>query len=244
MTDTSSETATILHAFADFGMECMVLASQGTVTRATIDPEPNPWDDEVIQADLLEETIDGTYDLGLFHPVCSKWAGPTGITGDRDDHPNMIPRARELAEELCDEWIIENVPGAPLEDAVVLDGRAFGLPIQYRRAFETSFEMREPPRYSPLGSPETSPHYHSERSKEWWAAVKGYPVDAASKEHVAKNCLPTAYVRYLLTSWLEATGRAEGPGRNYDGYHDEMEEKRRRAENQDLTVFADGGPSE
>lgn len=228
----------ILHAFADYGLECMVLAGQGHVTRVTIDPNPNPWDDEVIQADLMKESPGGSYDLGLFHPVCSKWAGPTGISGDRDDHPNMIPRARELAGELCDEWIIENVPGAPLDDPVVLDGRAFGLPIQYRRAFEASFDIPEPPRYGALGSPETSPHYYSERSKEWWASVKGYPADAASKRHLAKNCLPTIFVRHLLTAWLTATGRAEGPGKSYENYHDEMAEKRARRANNALGDFA------
>jgi len=229
----------ILHAFADRGMECFALSQQGSVTRATLDPKPNPWDDGVQQLDLLENTPKGHFDLGVFHPVCTRWASQTGISGDRDDHPNMIPRARELAEATCDEWIIENVPAAPLQDAVTLDARMFGAPIAYRRSFETSFPVDQPDIYGTLGDVETSPHYHSERSKEWWAAVKGYPLlETVPKEHYAKNCLPVPYVRHLLRAWQEATGLAEGPGRNYDGYHDEMAEKKARAENQALEDFA------
>lgn len=229
----------IIHAFADVGMECMVLAGHGHVTRATLDPEPNPWDDEVQQVNLMEDKPGGEFDLGIFHPVCSKWAGPTSISGDPDDHENMIPRARELAEELCDHWIIENVPGAPLEDPVTLDGRQFGLPIAYRRCFETSFEVKQPELYGQLGEVETSPHYHSEHSFEWWATIKGYPATVGvTKKHISKNCLPVPYVTHLLTAWYEATGRAEGDGRCYDGYHDEMAEKKARAENQALEDFA------
>lgn len=230
----------ILHAFADHGLEGRVLSGFGEYVRATIDPTPQTWDDDVREMDLLDETPEGSFDLGLFHPVCSKWAGPTGISGDRDDHPNMIPRARALASELCEEWVIENVPAAPLNDATVLDGRAFGLPIQYRRAFESSFEIPEPPRYGTLGDPETSPHYYSERSREWWAVTKGYPADAAPKRHLAKNCLPTPYVQHVVRAWMDATGRAEGPGRSHDHYHDEMDEKRARRQNEQLRV-ADGG---
>lgn len=228
----------ILHAFADHGMEDFALSGYGEVTRATLEPEPNPWDSEVRQVDLLEDEPEGQFDLGLWHPVCSKWAGPTGITGDRDDHEDMIPRARELAREHCDHWVIENVPGAPLEDAITLDGRQFGLPIAYRRSFETNFDVPEPPRYGTIGETETSPHYHSERSREWWASVKGYPVNApVPKEHVVKNCLPTAYVHHLMRAWLEETGRSEGAGRNYDGYHEEMHVKRAQENNEQLEAF-------
>jgi hypothetical protein len=231
----------ILHAFADVGMECMVFAGHGHVTRASIEPQANPWDDEVQQRNLLDDEPDGQFDLGLFHPVCSKWAGPTSISGDREDHENMIPRARELAKEHCDHWVIENVPAAPLEDAITLDGRQFALPIAYRRSFETSFDVSEPAQYGTIDNAQTSTHYHSEHSKEWWATMKGYGPAAAehtTKKHIVKNCLPVPYLRHLLTAFYEATGRAEGAGRNYDGYHDEMHEKKARANNQQLEDFA------
>ena len=171
-------------------MECFVLQRYGTVERWSVDPTSNPWDDSVAQYDLLKDEPEGEFDLGLFHPVCSKWAGPTGISGDRDDHPNMIPRARELAERHCGHWIIENVPDAPLDGPVVLDGRQFGLPIAYQRAFETSFDVTEPPRYGPIGGVETSPHYHSERSREWWGDGQGLPVGRGRAEGTHRQELP------------------------------------------------------
>jgi hypothetical protein len=227
----------ILHAFADCGVEDAELSRYGTVTRASIEPRDNPYTDEVQTVDLLKDAPDGHFDLGLFHPVCSKWAGPTDITGDRDEHVNMIPRARELAREHCAEWIVENVPAAPLEDPVVLDGKMFALPVRYARAFETSVSVPQPPRQQSLGT-ETSTHYYSEKSREWWAAQKGYPPDIAPKEHLAKNCVPAPYLRWLLTAWLESTGAADGAGRDYEGYHEEVETRKRAAENAELEAFS------
>jgi len=51
------------------------------------------------------------------------------ISGDPDEHTNMIPSARMLAEKYCDHHIIENVPRAPLDEPTVLNGRMFGMPI-------------------------------------------------------------------------------------------------------------------
>lgn len=103
--------------------------------------------------------------------------------------------------------------------------------------FETSFDLRQPPRQSTFGSEEsqTSPFFYSERSREWWKAVKGirgrYP-----KEHVAKNALPLAYVDYIARYFLEETGRAEGV-RDYSNYDEEMDERRSRAVNRALDDF-------
>lgn len=93
----------------------------------------------------------------------------------------MIPSAYALAKEYSDYYVIKNVTKAALKNPVVLDGRMFGLPIKYERAFETLFKVPQPPRYKRFwGSDEdqekaeTSSFYFSERLRMWWASVKEY----------------------------------------------------------------------
>ena len=183
---------TILHCFADAGTESEILSEFGDVIRVSIDPRDTN-ESEPIKADahLYPENEekewgfpireDFSFDLGLFHPVCSRWAATTSISGDPDSHENMIPSARQIAKQYCDHYIIENVAKAPLRDPTILNGRVFGLPIEYKRGFETSFRVPEPPRQGSLltstgasDTAETSSFYFSERSKEWWAATKAY----------------------------------------------------------------------
>ncbi|HVL59808.1 MAG TPA: DNA cytosine methyltransferase [Microbacterium sp.] len=57
---------------------------------------------------------------------------------------NLIPQTRELLRAAGVPYVIENVPGAPLENPVTLCGSMFGLDVQRHRIFETSFPVLEP----------------------------------------------------------------------------------------------------
>lgn len=220
------------HLFADCGTESEALSTFGEVHRWTLDPRPNPFVAETTQMDLAEEMPDAELDLAVLHPPCTRWSDMPDV--DPDDHPDLIPRAREIGEAIAEHYIIENKPRAPLNDPVLLRGQQFGLPIKYERAFETSFRVPQPPRQQTLGS-ETSPFFYSERSPAWWASVKGLRGDYP-KEHVAKNALPLAYVDYLMRAWLEATGRAQGVA-DYSDYDARMDESRARLENHEVSQF-------
>jgi hypothetical protein len=247
----------ILHCFADMGTECEVLLNFGDVIRVGIDPrDTNGSIPIAADADILEDGKDWafpikgdvTFDLGVFHPVCSKWSSTTSISGDPDAHRDMIPSARELGEEFCDHYVIENVPKAPLRDPIVLDGRMFGLPIEYERAFETTFHVPQPPRHRRFwgddGSrenAETSSFFFSERSKKWWASAKQYPPrETYPKQHLAKNCIPAPYIHHLCRAWLKQYEDEHGisEGRvDYSNYDEEMERKRRESKNRQIGEF-------
>lgn len=152
----SDETPRILHCFADYGTESETLTNFGRVIRVGIDVRdtnesiPIRADAHVAKEDCEQEfpfADNVTFDLGVFHPVCSRWADTTSISGDPNEHENMIPSARKIGKEYCDHYVVENVPKAPLNDPIVLDGRMFGLPIKYERAFETTFHVPQPPRH-------------------------------------------------------------------------------------------------
>jgi hypothetical protein len=201
--------ARIAHLFADYGVEGEVLVRVGHVTRFTIDPEPNPFVDETVRIDLMEELPSGRFDLALLHPRCTDVADMTSISGDPEDHANQIPRAREIARSIADDYVIENKPRDDLRDPTVLNGRMFGLPIKYERAFEASFPIKRPPRERELPEKNVSPYFYSDRSKAWWRVVKGYQGDYP-KGHLSKNALPRCYVETVVRSWLEARTERDG----------------------------------
>jgi hypothetical protein len=247
---------TILHCFADYGSESEVLSQIGKVYRVGISPHDTNCSipiqaDAHVTADDKNWSIpfnpDTQFDLGVFHPVCTKWAATTSISGNAEEHENMIPSARAIAEEFCDHHIIENVPKATLNNPTVLNGRMFGLPIEFERAFETSFDVPQPPRERPLftnegasETAETSSFFFTERSRLWWATVKGCDAWRYPKQHIAKNTIPRVYIEYLLQAWIntyeEEIGMDEGRV-DYSDYDDRMEAERRRKANRNLEQF-------
>lgn len=250
----------ILHCFADYGTESETLSGFGNVIRIGIDPKDHNTSTP-IKADAHVRPEEGekswdlpikddvTFDLGVFHPVCSKWAATTSISGDPDEHENMIPSARAIADRYCDHHIIENVPRAPLRDPTVLNGRMFGLPIKYRRGFETSFPVPQPPRQrqlltsdGPSENAETSSFFFSERSREWWASAKNYNPGEYPKSHLAKNTIPGPFIHYLIRAWLRVYESEQGIStdrRDYSNYDEEMKNKRRDAANRNLDEFTE-----
>lgn len=248
----------ILHCFADFGTEAEVLTGYGEVIRIGIQIRDTN-DSTPIQADAhikpegeskawdipFKEEVQ--FDLGVFHPVCSRWAATTSISGDPDRHENMIPSSRSIAERFCDHYVIENVPEAPLNDPTVLEGRMFGLPIKYERAFETTFPVKQPPRHKRFWNDEgaeqtaeTSSFFFSERSREWWASAKNYRPGPYPKQHLAKNTIPAPYIHYICRAWLTQYEVEKGltEGRvDYSNYDEEMETMRRRKKNTRLDQF-------
>lgn len=248
----------ILHCFADFGTESEVLGGYGDVlrvgirTRDTNDSTPIIADAHIEPEDRTKDwdfpiKDDTRFDLGVFHPVCSKWAATTSISGDPDTHENMIPSARALGERYCDHYIIENVPKAPLREPTILNGKMFGLPIQYKRAFETTFQVPQPPRHKRFWTndgedenAETSSFFFSERSREWWASAKNYRPGPYPKQHLAKNTIPAPYIHHLCRAWLKRYEEEQGvtEGRvDYSNYDEEMELERRRTRNRQLGDF-------
>jgi hypothetical protein len=196
----------ILHCFADEGIESEALSAYGNVTRVGLNPTDNPHTDTLISADARDVEFERDFDLGLFHPPCQKWAAQTHVHGDRDDHENLIPVARELAQKYCTNWIIENVPGAPLRSPVALNGGMFGLPLHYEREFETSYHVDQPRNQARLcGGNETLDEHHEKGGwvggVELWKGVKGYSGEYEARS-LKREAVPRAYIDYLARPLL------------------------------------------
>lgn len=201
----------ILHLFADHGIEAEALAAYGDVVRVGWEARDSN-ESQPIRADVTQLPIadDARFDLVVAHPPCTRWSDMTSVSGgDPDDHPNLIPLARELGQKYGAHYVVENKPQAPLEapdggSVVTLTGKQFGLPLKYERGFETSFPVKSWPAQQSLDT-ETSPYFYADRSREWWAGAKGY-AGPYSKTALAKNCVPAAYVHFLCRQWLNALG--------------------------------------
>lgn len=57
---------------------------------------------------------------------------------------NLIPAVRAMLRASGRPYVIENVPGAPLENPITLCGSMFGLDVRRHRLFEASFPLKPP----------------------------------------------------------------------------------------------------
>jgi len=197
----------ILHCFADQGVESEALSAYGEVVRIGINAVDTN-DSQPIKADANHLPIKPSiqFDLGLFHPPCQAWTPGAAMNGTRGDHPDLIPLAREIAKRHCDEWIIENVPQAPLNDPVKLNGGMFGSPLHYERAFETSYHVHQPRQQSRLNGPGGFARHHEnggfQGSLKLWKTAKGYSGDYDARSF-KRSAIPRSYIDYLLRAYLK-----------------------------------------
>jgi hypothetical protein len=210
----SGSERSILHMWADIGVEDEVLHTFGNVVRVGIDPKRNPFS-TVIQADARDAPITGSFDLCIVHPKCQRFSKATAGGGtDPSEYENQIPAAREACERFAEHYIIENVPQAPLRDPVRFNGGMFGMGIHYPRAFETSFHVPQPTTV-PWWRPEEGPLAGQGRdgrawvgTNEGWRLAKGYSYDWPARG-LKRHAVPAPYLRRLLYWWLTAVEAGE-----------------------------------
>lgn len=107
------------------------------VVGVDIEDQPNYCGDEFYQGDALvwlTERWLADFDVVHASPPCQRWSTSSR---NRSRHPDYIGLVRNALSGRP--YVIENVPGAPLEGWIVeLCGSMFGLPIQRHRRFELS----------------------------------------------------------------------------------------------------------
>ena len=120
------------------------------VVGVDINPQPH-YPFEFHQADALPFLCENSLYFDAFHasPPCQRYSAMTkGRWQDRiENHPDMIKETREWFTWFIKPWVIENVPGAPLINPVLLCGTMFNLQtkagnqLRRHRYFETSFPI-------------------------------------------------------------------------------------------------------
>src|ERR1700677_3114722 len=133
----------VLVLFCGGGGACMGLHQvwpSAEITGVDLSPQPR-YPFCFVQADALTFPLEG-YDFIWASPMCQKhsWAARRW----KKEWPDQIPVIRERLQNSGIPYVIENVVGAPLLNAMTLCGQMFGLKIIRHRLFESSFQMRAP----------------------------------------------------------------------------------------------------
>lgn len=115
-----------------------------------VDNKPQPrYPFTFVQADALAPPLDlGAFDAIHASPPCQHYSAGKNMWKGKlpdDRHPDLVAPVRELLRATGLPYVIENVVGAPLENAVTLCGDMFGLGVKRHRLFETSFFIWNPP---------------------------------------------------------------------------------------------------
>jgi DNA (cytosine-5)-methyltransferase 1 len=122
-----------LDLFCKQGGASRGLADAGfDVTGLDIDPQPlYPY--TFIQADATTYPLDG-YDFYWASPPYQRYSKLKGLVTKQ--YPDLVSLIRDRFAATGKPFVIENVPGAPLENPLLLCGTMFGLKVRRHRLFE------------------------------------------------------------------------------------------------------------
>jgi hypothetical protein len=114
------------------------------VTGIDIIPQPN-YPFGFHQGDALEyvDAHGDEFDVVHASPPCKVHTTLKSFSAAH--HQDLIPQTRSLLKKLNIPWVIENVPGAPLENPVTLCGSSFNLGVQRHRLFESNTDFPSKP---------------------------------------------------------------------------------------------------
>lgn len=114
-----------------------------------VDIKPQPrYPFPFIQADALalDPSFIATFDAVHASPPCQSYSDLAKRNGNAAAWPRLVEPVREMLKRSGLPYIIENVEGAPLVDAIVLCGTMFkGLRVLRHRLFEANFLIMTPP---------------------------------------------------------------------------------------------------
>jgi DNA (cytosine-5)-methyltransferase 1 len=184
------------------------------VVGVDINPQPN-YPFEFHQADALTFPLDG-FDAVHASPPCQAYTRKEVTWGRKTrsvpmfwepepiQHPRLLPATRDRLEAEGVAFVIENVPGAPINAGLMLCGSMFGLRIQKHRLFEANWRLPDAPapcRHVDLYSPWSGPG----RSAEKFRAAQGTPwipmLGGASRKVGNTgdlfNAIPPAYTEFI-----------------------------------------------
>lgn len=115
-----------------------------------IDIKPQPrYPFTFIQADALKPPVDlDEFDFVWASPPCQAHTALKTMHNAKE-HPDLIPATRALLKASGKPWVMENVPGAPMQFSIMLCGTMFGLgsqdaELRRHRLFETSAPLLAP----------------------------------------------------------------------------------------------------
>jgi DNA (cytosine-5)-methyltransferase 1 len=110
------------------------------VTGVDIEGHPD-YPFKIIEADAMTvladvDFLDG-FDVITASPPCPRYSVATPAA-NRGNHPDLVGPVRDALRAWGGTYVIENVPGSPLVDPLILCGSMFGLGVRRHRLFESN----------------------------------------------------------------------------------------------------------
>lgn len=168
---------------------------------------------EFRQADALEFIREHGREFDVIHasPPCQRYSVTRSL--HNNEHPDLVGPTRAALQKVGKPYVIENVPGAPLMNYVILCGTMFELRVIRHRWFEC-----EPPI---LMAPHTCNHWAkcARTSKipnpdQFWSiagkfggtksAAAAMGIDWMTRDFELSQAIPPAYTEWLGRRILEA----------------------------------------
>lgn len=162
-----------------------------------------------IQGDALKPPVRlEDFDFIWASPPCQSYS--TAMRHLATPQPMLIDDMREMLEASGRLWAIENVPGAPLRNPMILCGTQFGLRVHRHRLFEAPwwFELVPPCNKSIRV---LNPHQSESRARIYAEFGRGCPEKLWGKEmgvpwmnrHETREAIPPAYGEYIGLAALQ-----------------------------------------
>lgn len=100
-----------------------------------------------VRGDVMDLSIDYLQSFDLIHasPPCQTYSITRNLRiaqGKQTSKLDLIEPVRKMLIESGKPYIMENVKGAPLIDAIQLCGSSFGLKVRRHRLFESNLELK------------------------------------------------------------------------------------------------------
>jgi DNA (cytosine-5)-methyltransferase 1 len=137
----------LLDAFCGAGGATMGYHQAGfEVVGIDIEPQPNYPPFEFVQGDAVEFIRQHGHEFDVIHasPPCKVHTSLKAFSGP--EHTDLVGATRDALRglRLPRPYVIENVPGAPLYDPIVLCGSMFELGVRRHRLFESNLDLFQP----------------------------------------------------------------------------------------------------
>lgn len=132
----------LLDLFSGAGGAAMGYYRAGFTEIVGVDIKPQPrYPFEFVQGDALEYLAEhgGEFDFIHASPPCQAYTKAQKIM--KNIHPDLVEPTRKLLKATGKPYVIENVPGAPLINPVMLIGTMFNLLTIRPRLFECNFNV-------------------------------------------------------------------------------------------------------